>query len=287
MDAQAIKNLGGALQIIGVVIVVWDLLNVHQYLGDLTRLRAWLQTRRVRVEGWLRRLLRRPGRSVVVHAHPASMAMIADLVTARLTPDPFVARPDQSPTEQLAAQAEYLNRLRDWIMREVQRRDEAIEAERAQAQAELRAEGQRLERLLDQLRGEVDRLASGVAEGAVLDGPTASARGALFEREAAGELAKVPNKRAVGTGGALVPDERFLKPPRVSQHAGSLDQREVAVGVAAGVGGVRPPGECLLDPPGVSQQVARLNECFGISVASPTLIPRASAFSRYVWFIGS
>jgi len=158
MDAQAIKNLGGALQIIGVVIVVWDLLNVHQYLGDLTRLRAWLQTRRVRVEGWLRRLLRRPGRSVVVHAHPASMAMIADLVTARLTPDPFVARPDQSPTEQLAAQAEYLNRLRDWIMREVQRRDEAIEAERAQAQAELRAEGQRLERLLDQLRGEVDRL---------------------------------------------------------------------------------------------------------------------------------
>src|SRR5215213_7760413 len=97
MDAQAIKNLGGALQIIGVVIVVWDLLNVHLYLGDLTRLKAWLQTRRVRVEGWLRRLLRRPGRSVVVHAHPASMVMIADSVTARLTPDPFIARPDQSP----------------------------------------------------------------------------------------------------------------------------------------------------------------------------------------------
>jgi hypothetical protein len=30
MDAQAIKTLGGALQIIGVVIVVWDLLNVHE-----------------------------------------------------------------------------------------------------------------------------------------------------------------------------------------------------------------------------------------------------------------
>jgi hypothetical protein len=160
MDAQAIKNLGGALQIIGVVIVVWDLLNVHQYLGDLARLKAWLQTRRVRVEGWLRRLLRRPGRSVVVHAQAASAVAIAGSVTARLTPGPFVAQPNQPPAEQLAAQAEYLNRLRDWIMREVQQRDEAIEAERLQARAELQAEAQRLKRLLDQVGGEVDRRGS-------------------------------------------------------------------------------------------------------------------------------
>jgi hypothetical protein len=38
MDAQAIKNLGGALQITGVMIVAWDLLNIHQYLGGLDRL---------------------------------------------------------------------------------------------------------------------------------------------------------------------------------------------------------------------------------------------------------
>jgi hypothetical protein len=159
MDAQAIKNLGGALQIIGVVIVVWDLLNVHQYLGDLTRLRAWLQTRRVRVGGWLRRLLRRPGRAVDASAQAASgMVIAAGAVTVRTAPGPFVPRPDLSPAEQFAAQAEYLNRLRDWIMREVQQRDEAIEAERAQARAELQAEGQRLERLLDQVRREVDRL---------------------------------------------------------------------------------------------------------------------------------
>jgi hypothetical protein len=158
MDAQAIKNLGGALQIIGVMIVVWDLLNVHDYLGDLGRLTAWLKVRRASLEAAVRRLLRRPGRSVVVHAQVASAIGIAGSATVRLTPGPFAPQPDQPPAEQLAAQAEYLNRLRDWIMREVQQRDEAIEAERAQAQAELQAEGERLERLIDEARTEVDRL---------------------------------------------------------------------------------------------------------------------------------
>jgi hypothetical protein len=72
MDAQAIKNLGGALQIVGVVIVVWDLLNIHEYLGDVGRMTAWLRSRWVQAEAALRRLLRRPGRSVVVHAQTAS-----------------------------------------------------------------------------------------------------------------------------------------------------------------------------------------------------------------------
>jgi hypothetical protein len=124
----------------------------------MTRLMVWLQMRRVRMEGWLRRLLRRPGRSVVVHAQAASAVGIAGSVTVRTTPGPFVPQPDQAPAEQLATQAEYLNRLRDWMMREVQQRDEAIEAERAQARADLRAEGERLERLIGEARGEVDRL---------------------------------------------------------------------------------------------------------------------------------
>jgi hypothetical protein len=145
-------------QIIGVVIVVWDLLNVHDYLGDLTRLMAWLQTRMVRMEGGLRRLLRRPGRSVVVHAQAASAVGIAGSVTVRTAPGPFVPQPDQALAKQLAAQAEYQNRLRDWMMREVQQRNEAIEAERAQARAELRAEGEQLECLIGEARGEVDRL---------------------------------------------------------------------------------------------------------------------------------
>ena len=159
MDVQAIKTLGGICQILGVLIVVRDLLAIHNYLGDLTRLTAWLHTRRVQVEGWLRRLFRRPGRGVVVHAGTATASLgMAGSVTARVTPGPYVAEPDRPPAEQLAAQAEYLNRLRDWIKREVQQRDEAIEAERAQARAELQAEGQRLERLTGEAREEVERL---------------------------------------------------------------------------------------------------------------------------------
>jgi hypothetical protein len=158
MDAQAIKNLGGAFQIIGVVIVVWDLLNIHQYLGHLGRLKVRLRTRRVKVEAALRRLLRRPGRPQVVHAHAASGVGIAGSVTARATPGPFTPDPTQSPAEQLAVQAEYLNRLRDWIMREVDQRDRAIEEERTRARAALQAEAERLDRLIVKAHGEVDRL---------------------------------------------------------------------------------------------------------------------------------
>jgi hypothetical protein len=159
MDTQAIKTLGGICQILGVLLVVWDLLNIHEYLGDLGRLMVRMRTWRVRVEAAVRRLLQRPGRSVVVHAGAASGIGIAGgSVTARLTPGPFVSQPDQPPGDQLAAQAEYLNRLRDWIMREVEQRDRAIEEERAQARAALRAEGRRLEGLIGEVRAEVDRL---------------------------------------------------------------------------------------------------------------------------------
>jgi hypothetical protein len=158
MDAQAIKNLGGVCQILGVLIVVWDLLNIHEYLGDLGRLMVRMRTWRVRVEAAVRRLLRRPGRSVVVHAGAASAIGIAGSPTVRATPGPIVPQPHQPPAEQLAAQAEYLNRLRDWIMREVEQRDRAIEEEHALARAELQAEGQRLDRLIGEAREEVERL---------------------------------------------------------------------------------------------------------------------------------
>jgi hypothetical protein len=158
MDVQAIKNLGGIFQIIGVLIVVWDLLNIHEYLGDLGRLMVRMRTWRVRVEAAVRRLLRRPGRTVVVPVGFAEEGEAAGSLTVRKIPGPFVPQPDQPPIQQLAAQAEYLNRLRDWIMGEVEQRDRAIEEERALARAELQAEGQRLDRLIGEAREEVERL---------------------------------------------------------------------------------------------------------------------------------
>jgi hypothetical protein len=44
MDAQAIKTLGGICQILGVLIVVRDLLAIHEYLGDLGRLMVRTRT---------------------------------------------------------------------------------------------------------------------------------------------------------------------------------------------------------------------------------------------------
>jgi hypothetical protein len=158
MDAQAIKTLGGALQIIGVVIVVWDLLNIHEYLGDLGRVTAWLRARRAWAEATVRRLLRRPGQPKVVSVGAALELQWAGKATGRTMPGPFVPQPDQPPADQLAAQAEYLNRLHAWIKREVEQRDEAINAAGDQARAELQVEGQRLERLVDEARREVDRL---------------------------------------------------------------------------------------------------------------------------------
>jgi hypothetical protein len=159
MDAQAIKNLGGVFQIIGVLIVVWDLLNIHEYLGDVGRLMVRMRTWRVRVEAAVRRLLRRPGQPAVVHAGSATISMgMAGSATGRGTPGPFIPQPGQPTAEQLAAQAEYLNRLRDWIMREVEQRDRAIEEARAQVRSELQAEAGRLERLIGEAREEVERL---------------------------------------------------------------------------------------------------------------------------------
>jgi hypothetical protein len=141
-----------------VLVVVRDLIAVHNYLGDLKRLTAWSRARWASIRAVVRRLLRRPGRGVVVRAGAASAVGIAGSVTVRMTPGPFVPQPSRSLPEQLASQAEYLNRLRDWMMREVQQRDEAIEAERERARAELQAERERLEGVIEAGRQEVHRL---------------------------------------------------------------------------------------------------------------------------------
>jgi hypothetical protein len=180
MDAQAIKTLGGICQIVGVLIVVRDLLAIHAYLGDLERLMARLRVRGAPVQSALRqmrrrlwasvqaalhqmrrrRMRRRPGPSaVVLQVENVDQGMAVDSLTIRQKLGPFVHDPGQSSEEQLTAQAEYLNRLRDWIDREVeQQRDQAILAEREQARVELRREGERLDRAIADARHEVNRL---------------------------------------------------------------------------------------------------------------------------------
>jgi hypothetical protein len=158
MDAQAIKTLGGICQILGVLLVVWDLLNIHDYLGHLGRVTAWMRARRAQVEAALRRLLGGAGPPVVLHPHSIETAVGVDAILIDKTPAPFTPQPGQPVAEQLAAQAEYLNQLHDWVMQEVLRRDEAIRGERGQARAELEAEAGRLDRLMGEVRAELKRL---------------------------------------------------------------------------------------------------------------------------------
>jgi hypothetical protein len=180
MDAQAIKTLGGICQIVGVLIVVRDLLAIHEYLGDLERLMARLRVRwapvqaalhRMRRRLWasvqaaLRRMRRRRMRrqhgpsAVTLQVDNVHQGMAVDSLTISQKLGPFIHDPGQSPEEQLAAQAEYLNRLRDWIDREVeQQRDQAILAAREQTRAELQREGERLDRAIAHARQEVHRL---------------------------------------------------------------------------------------------------------------------------------
>jgi hypothetical protein len=143
IGAQAIKTLGGICQIVGVLIVVRDLLAIHDYLGDLDRLAARVQARRASVEAAVRRLL--PRRSQPASVGGASLTAggeTGSTGSARLgkAPGPFIQPPHQLLREQIAGQAEYLNRLRDWMVEELKLRDQVTDAESERARAELVAE---------------------------------------------------------------------------------------------------------------------------------------------------
>jgi hypothetical protein len=94
----------------------------------------------------------------VVHAQAASAIAIAGSVTVRTAPGPFVAQPDLPLAEQMAGQAEYLNRLHAWMAREIEQRDQAIQEERERAQAELAAERTRVDGLLSLERERFSKL---------------------------------------------------------------------------------------------------------------------------------
>jgi hypothetical protein len=55
VDADTVKNLGGACQIAGVLLVVWDLLALNRYRSDMeraaARLRGWWTARVAAVRG--------------------------------------------------------------------------------------------------------------------------------------------------------------------------------------------------------------------------------------------
>jgi hypothetical protein len=86
MDEQAVMTLGGVCQILGVVVVVWDLLAKALYRGTPQRVIVWLRARKAMVMAVVRRLLRRPGRSVTVHPETVRVAVTVSSPTLRVSP---------------------------------------------------------------------------------------------------------------------------------------------------------------------------------------------------------
>jgi hypothetical protein len=158
MDEEAVKHLGGLCQLLGVVVVVWDLIGLTRYRGIWDQVVTWLRGRWATVVAAVRTALGRPGRVVTAHAHLASGVGIAGQATVRTFPGPFAAQPGQSVETQLQVLARLVNRLHEEVMREPQERDWAITQAREQLRGELRAEAERLQAALDALRGQFEQL---------------------------------------------------------------------------------------------------------------------------------
>jgi hypothetical protein len=158
VDADTVKNLGGACQIVGVLLVVWDLLALNRYRGDLervaARLRGWWTARAAAVRG----LFGRPGRGVTVRGEAAAVVGVAGRARGRAFPGPFVAQPGQALEDQIAQLGQLVNRLRDDLEAELNERNRAISEERQTRQRELQVEAGRLERLIAEALQEVNEL---------------------------------------------------------------------------------------------------------------------------------
>jgi hypothetical protein len=158
MNVDQFNTLGGYFEVVGVGFVARDLISLARFRGKLTDLAAWFRARWAAIATRVRRLLRRPGPSVVAHAGAATASVSAFDATARGIRGPFVPQPGQSLQHQIAELASLVNRLREEVLREPQERERAITAEREARREELRAEAERLEGLLDAARQELEEL---------------------------------------------------------------------------------------------------------------------------------
>ena len=165
MDEQAITTLGGVCQILGVVVVVWDLLAKALYRGTPQRWIAWLRAHTAATVRWL---LRRSRRTTVHTLGLAGELEFAGSARGRLSFGPFTAQSDQAVEQQIAALGRLVNWLREEVIKEPQERERAITAERDARRKELKAETERLERLIAELRQELGGLREVTTGGARL-----------------------------------------------------------------------------------------------------------------------
>jgi tRNA U34 5-carboxymethylaminomethyl modifying enzyme MnmG/GidA len=152
MNAAQVTTLGGTCELLGLVTVAWGLVDVASYRGDLARIRAWLDARRRTVVANVRKLLRRPGRSVVVHAGAAVASATAFGAMAKGMRGPFTPRPGQSLEDQIAELGLLVNRLREELLTQDREHRQEIDTLRKQTDDKLQAERARAEAALNAVR---------------------------------------------------------------------------------------------------------------------------------------
>ena len=168
MNAEQINAVGGWCELVGVGFLVRDLMSLARYRGKrkewaalfrewTTRFRAWWVA--TPVMAWWRRLLGRPHPVVFVDAGAASMTMAAgDATVSTGGVEPFIPRRERTLREEIAELGSRVNQLQEQFTREQQERERAIAAERQNRREELRAEAQRLESQIAEVRRDVEGL---------------------------------------------------------------------------------------------------------------------------------
>jgi chromosome segregation ATPase len=111
-----------------------------------------------RALSFVRKLLRRPGHSVVVHAGAAVGAAGAISGMAKGMRGPFTPRPGQSLEDQIAEVGLLVNRLREELLTQDREHRQAIETLRKQTDDKLQAERARADAALSTVREELAQL---------------------------------------------------------------------------------------------------------------------------------
>jgi len=158
VDAEQINALGGWCELVGVGFVARDLMSLARYRKKPKEWTAQVKELAAQVMAWWRRLLGRPHQKVFADAGTPSATLNAHDATSSQGTATLILWPGQSLEDQIEVLRSRLNQLQEEITRERQERKRAIDGERDARREGLRAEAERRERQITDLRQEVEGL---------------------------------------------------------------------------------------------------------------------------------
>jgi hypothetical protein len=164
MGAQGIKNLGGLLQLLGVIWVVWDLVGQSRYLGHFVTIKAKVSAAWWRV---LRRLGRRRAQKIVAVgiADEGTIFGSATVTVSRGLP---VAPPDAGVEERLNAIEQWATKLQQWFGDARMELDAARRKDREAVRRDIEATKREIDTQVAELKGRLAELKDVTVGGASL-----------------------------------------------------------------------------------------------------------------------